>query len=122
MSVQHDTGAVDPDDDCQPTMPSDGTVPTDPQVRALKPDEHLLVYPDDPAAPLDGEVAVYSGGTRYLVNLAAAFCTCKWAQFNPEKECKHAARARYERDGLPWWADGDAVCEMFRAVWGGRDE
>jgi hypothetical protein len=105
-------------------MPSDATAPTDRQVRALAPREHLLVVPDDPATFGPDEWAVYSGEERYHVRPALGQCDCPDAQYNcgPEECCKHVWRARFERDGLPWWADGDAVCEMFRAVRGDRDE
>jgi hypothetical protein len=107
-----------------PTRPTRGprpearTPPTDRQVRALSPDSGLLVYPDDPAAPLDCEVAVYSGARRHIVNLDVGFCDCADAHYNldPDQECYHEARARYERQGLPWWADPDAVDPAFRRL------
>jgi hypothetical protein len=111
-----DSGAGDdePDHDRRAS-----TVPTDRQLRALQPESHLLVYPDDPEAPLECEVAVYSGADRYIVNLDVGFCTCPDAHFNldDEEECYHEARARFEAEGLPEWvANSEAVCPMFRAL------
>jgi hypothetical protein len=91
-------------------------MPSDRAVRALKPDSHLVVYPDDPEAPLPEEVAVYSGGTRYVVNLDLGFCECKDHHYR-KRECYHLKRARFELvDGVPEWADRDAVCPLFGAL------
>jgi hypothetical protein len=117
MSVQERRDA-----DAEPPRTPDGddsrSAPTDRQVRALKAESHLLVYPDDPEAPLDCEVAVYSDGRRHIVNLDVGFCDCEDAHYNldTDEECYHEARARYATEGLPWWVNADAVDPFFRSL------
>ena len=90
-------------------------MPTDRELRALDPAEHLLVNFDDPDAPLADEAVVYSADRAYFVNLDVGFCECpdKHYRCDPGEDCKHLARARFVRDGLPAWANPDAVDPWF---------
>lgn len=82
-------------------------------VRALT--EPMLVYPDDPDAPLDCEVAVYSEDRQYIVNREVGFCECPDNHYRDEV-CKHLRRVAFEvgaRD-LPQWVDREQLDDGFR--------
>lgn len=73
--------------------------------------EPMTVYPDDPEAGLD-EVAVYNGGTRYVVNVGVGYCTCEdWHFRQPEGGCKHRRRAAFATGAreIPDAVDPDAL-------------
>lgn len=86
----------------------------DRDVRALQ--EHMDVYPDDPAAG-PTEVAVYNRGQRYLVNPEAGWCSCDDVYYNnPEGGCKHQRRVAFERGDreIPSWANRAAIDRSIR--------
>jgi len=77
--------------------------------------EPLLVLPDDPDAPLECEVAVYSEDRQYIVNRDVGFCECPDDHYR-DGVCKHRRRVAYEfgvRE-LPAWVDRDRLDDGFR--------
>lgn len=82
-------------------------------VRALK--EPLRVVEDDPDAWGDHEVAVYSEGRQYLVNIAIGFCECGDAAHR-DVECKHSRRAKFALGiyEIPGWVEMDSVDDQLR--------
>lgn len=78
--------------------------------------EPMTVYADDPDAGLD-EVAVYNGGTRYIVNAEVGYCTCEdWHFRQPEGGCKHRRRVAFETGdrAVPEAVDRDALDDPLR--------
>jgi len=78
--------------------------------------EPMNVFADDPEARTE-EVAVYNGGTRYIVNPIAGYCTCDdWHFRQPDGGCKHRRRVQFatgER-AVPAAIDRDALDRNLR--------
>lgn len=92
------------------TVDTAGMASYDRKLRALT--EALDVYQDDPARWNDAQVAVYSGGSRYLVDPETRTCDCPDSQHRaPDGGCKHVWRARYQLgiDPLPEWITADTL-------------
>ena len=80
------------------------------------------VYADDPAASGGGEVAVYSGGRRYIVDLEAGSCDCP-DHTHRTAVCKHLRRVAFEtgRWSLPKGMDVRSLdASLARALGVGR--